>query len=119
MEHFDIVVVGAGLSGIGAGYHLQTNCPNKAYAILEGRDIGTVIFQDADVKFFLTASVEERAKRRLIELGVDPGELEAIGARTKGEVQYAIDRARAAPPPDPATVLDNVYGTPALSAIPG
>ena len=38
MEHFDIVVVGAGLSGIGAGYHLQTNCPNKTYAILEGRD---------------------------------------------------------------------------------
>ena len=38
MEHFDVVVVGAGLSGIGAGYHLQTNCPNKTYAILEGRD---------------------------------------------------------------------------------
>jgi len=39
-------------------------------AILEGRDIGTVIFPDADVKFFLTASVEERAKRRLAELEV-------------------------------------------------
>ncbi|HTL12370.1 MAG TPA: (d)CMP kinase [Bdellovibrionota bacterium] len=37
-------------------------------SILEGRDIGTVIFPDADVKFFLTASVEERAKRRLSEL---------------------------------------------------
>jgi cytidylate kinase len=37
-------------------------------SILEGRDIGTVIFPDADVKFFLTASVEERAKRRLLEL---------------------------------------------------
>ncbi|MGK5087182.1 (d)CMP kinase [Bdellovibrionota bacterium FG-2] len=36
--------------------------------ILEGRDIGTVVFPDADVKFFLTASVEERAKRRLQEL---------------------------------------------------
>jgi monooxygenase len=37
-EHFDVIVVGAGLSGIGAGYHLQTACPNKTYAILEGRD---------------------------------------------------------------------------------
>jgi cation diffusion facilitator CzcD-associated flavoprotein CzcO len=39
MEHFDVLVVGAGLSGIGAGYHLQANCPGKAYVILEGRDV--------------------------------------------------------------------------------
>ncbi len=38
MEHFDVIVVGAGISGIGAGYHLQKNCPNKSYMILEGRD---------------------------------------------------------------------------------
>ena len=37
-EHFDVLVVGAGLSGIGAGYHLQTACPGKSYAILESRD---------------------------------------------------------------------------------
>jgi cation diffusion facilitator CzcD-associated flavoprotein CzcO len=37
-EHFDVVIVGAGLSGIGAGYHLQANSPNRTYAILEGRD---------------------------------------------------------------------------------
>jgi len=35
---FDVVVVGAGLSGIGAGYHLQNSCPNKSFTILEGRD---------------------------------------------------------------------------------
>ena len=38
IEHFDVVVVGAGISGIGAGYHLQQNCPDRSYAILEGRD---------------------------------------------------------------------------------
>src|SRR6202163_356647 len=38
IEHFDILIVGAGLSGIGAGFHLQRNCPGKSYAILEGRD---------------------------------------------------------------------------------
>jgi monooxygenase len=35
---FDVLIVGAGLSGIGAAYHLQTKCPGKTYAILEGRD---------------------------------------------------------------------------------
>jgi len=38
VEHFDVVVVGAGISGIGAGYHLQTMCPGRSYVILEGRD---------------------------------------------------------------------------------
>ena len=37
-EHVDVVVVGAGLSGIGAGYHLQTISPDRSYVILEGRD---------------------------------------------------------------------------------
>jgi len=37
-EHFDVLVIGAGLSGIGAAYHLQTLCPTRTYAILEGRD---------------------------------------------------------------------------------
>jgi monooxygenase len=36
-SHFDVLVVGAGISGIGAGYFLQTRCPTKSYAILEGR----------------------------------------------------------------------------------
>lgn len=34
---YDVIVVGAGLSGIGAGYHLQNDCPEKSYVILEGR----------------------------------------------------------------------------------
>jgi monooxygenase len=38
VEHIDVLIVGAGLSGIGAGYHLQVNCPQKTYAILEARD---------------------------------------------------------------------------------
>lgn len=29
-EHFDVLIVGAGLSGIGAGYHLQSKCPDKS-----------------------------------------------------------------------------------------
>jgi monooxygenase len=37
-EHFDVIVVGAGLSGIGAAHHLSTRCPGKTFVILEGRD---------------------------------------------------------------------------------
>ena len=37
-EHVDVLIVGAGLSGIGAACHLQRRCPGKSYAILEARD---------------------------------------------------------------------------------
>ncbi|WP_216910476.1 flavin-containing monooxygenase [Nocardia noduli] len=37
-DHLDVVIVGAGLSGIGAAYRLQTECPGKSYAVLEARD---------------------------------------------------------------------------------
>ena len=38
LEHVDVLIVGAGLSGIGAGYHLQADCPDKSFALLEARD---------------------------------------------------------------------------------
>lgn len=37
-EHVDVLIVGAGLSGIAAAYYIQTRCPQKSYAILEARD---------------------------------------------------------------------------------
>jgi monooxygenase len=37
-EHFDVILIGAGLSGIGTGCHLQKKCPGKSYLILEARD---------------------------------------------------------------------------------
>ena len=57
--------------------------------VVEGRDIGTVVFPDADLKIYLTASIAERARRRVAELGargirVDPATIEAdIGERDR------------------------------------
>lgn len=38
IPYYDVVIVGAGISGIGAAYHIQEKCPNKSYTVLEGRD---------------------------------------------------------------------------------
>ncbi|MGD1935476.1 MAG: flavin-containing monooxygenase [Candidatus Phaeomarinobacter sp.] len=37
-EHIDVLIIGAGISGVGAGYHLKANCPGKSFTILEGRE---------------------------------------------------------------------------------
>ncbi len=61
---------------------LQRRLGRSADSILDGRDIGTVVFPDADVKLFLTASVEVRAERRHLELltrGVE-SDLESVKA---------------------------------------
>ncbi len=47
---------------------LQRNMGNKKSLVMDGRDIGTNVFSNADLKFFMTASNEERAKRRYEEL---------------------------------------------------
>ena len=49
-------------------YDIQRNFYSKKGLVADGRDMGTVVFKDAKVKFFLTASIEERAKRRYLEL---------------------------------------------------
>ncbi len=55
-------------------FDLQKNLAKSNNCIMDGRDIGTVVLPDADVKIFLTASPEARAKRRHLELtekGID------------------------------------------------
>ena len=49
---------------------LQRNIAEKQGVIMDGRDIGTVVLPNADYKFFLTASADERARRRFLELQI-------------------------------------------------
>ena len=79
-------------------------CPpdGKVGAVLDGRDIGTVVCPEAQLKLFVTASMEVRAKRRLKELH-DRG-LEAIYARVFEDMKErdARDSERAVSPLEPA-----------------
>ena len=61
----------------------------------------------------------ERLKRDLVGRGVDQEELDLIADRAKSAVLQAVERALAAPRPDPSTVLEFVYRAPMLAAIPG
>jgi len=53
----------------------------------------------------------DRLRRHLVKQGVSDNELEAVAARVKTELDAVVDRARRAPRPDPATVLEDVYST--------
>ncbi len=59
---------------------LQRAAGRDGGVVLEGRDIGTVVFPDAQAKFFLTASVDERARRRHAQLAAQgtPADLDAV-----------------------------------------
>jgi len=77
--------------------HIQREIGKKEKnAVLEGRDTGTVVFPDADIKFFLTASPEERARRRYIqlkEMGIDESYekiLKSVLDRDKVDTQRKI-----------------------------
>jgi cytidylate kinase len=71
--------------------------------VTEGRDQGTVVFPDAQVKFYLTASAAERARRRKAELDAkgSPADLEeiqrALEARDRGDENRAVGPLKAAP----------------------
>ena len=71
--------------------------------VMAGRDIGTVVLPDADLKIFLEASTEERARRRAEERGIDPDGpeaaaiLEALRRRDELDSTRAVAPLRAAP----------------------
>lgn len=92
----------------------QRNLAKKGGIIMDGRDIGTVVLPDADFKFFLTASIEERTKRRyqeLLSLGIDADEqqvMENLVARDKIDSEREIAPLKQA---DDAITIDNTLLT--------
>lgn len=78
--------------------------------VAEGRDVGSVIFPDAEVKLFLTADVRERARRRAAELRARGLEADEEQVQRDIESRDARDLARASAPlacPDGALIVDS------------
>lgn len=81
----------------------------RSGAVLDGRDIGTVIFPEAPVKLFVTASPAERARRRWLELQARGAEADLADVTRDMRERDARDEARAAAPlrpADDAIILD-------------
>jgi cytidylate kinase len=89
---------------------IQRDLGREGGVVLEGRDIGTVVFPDAEVKVFLTASAEERARRRVQDLRdrgttADYDEILAkIRSRDEADSTRAIAPLR---PAEDAVILDS------------
>ena len=88
---------------------VQRDAAKNCWIVMEGRDIGTVIFPDAQCKFFVTATPEERARRRMAQSGeiAAGADFEAILAEIKERDERDSTRAIAPlKPADDAVVVD-------------
>lgn len=83
-------------------WELQRKLGEQGGVVAEGRDMGTVVFPDADYKFFLTASLEERARRRYQELLQRGEKVELEQIKKEVEKRDAQDSQRDLAPLKPA-----------------
>lgn len=81
---------------------IQRRAAERGWIVMEGRDIGTVVFPDAAAKFFITATVEERARRRLAQLGNRAGQLTLDAVKAEIEERDLRDSTRRIAPLKPA-----------------
>lgn len=91
--------------------HQRENGANKGI-VMDGRDIGTVVFPDAELKIFMTASPEIRAHRRYLELKEKGQEVDFESILQNVEGRDEIDSNREVSPlkrADDALILDNSY----------
>ena len=114
-KHFDVLIVGAGISGIDAAYHLQKECPGKSFVLLETQETfgGTWnthkypgIRSDSDL--FTFGYGWKPWEGPLIATADEIGESHT---RAREEAEGARDEALKSPFPDPESVADDVYAT--------
>ena len=105
----DVVSRVAKIAGVRLAMVAQQRAAARGGVVMAGRDIGTVVFPDADHKFFLTASVEERVRRRAAQLAArgedaDPEAMATeVTARDRMDSQRTVAPLRAA---EDAVVID-------------
>ena len=94
---------------------LQRRLAAAGGTVVEGRDVGTVVFPDAEAKFFLTASESERARRRTAELRAAGREADESAVRADINARDTRDTNRAVAPlrrADDALEVDSSQMTP-------
>lgn len=93
----------------------QRNMGSEKGIVMDGRDIGTVVFPDAELKLFLTADIEVRVERRWLELQLKGLDISRDKVRTNLLLRDHIDSTRQDSPlkqAEDATILDTSYLTP-------
>jgi cytidylate kinase len=94
---------------------LQRSAGSEGNLVADGRDMGTVVFPDAEVKIFLVADIHERARRRLLERGVArPSAKEMQEEAAAIALRDERDSSRSASPlrrPEGAVVVDTTHLT--------
>ncbi len=91
---------------------IQRKVISRGNIVADGRDVGTVVYPEADFKFFLTASSSERARRRLIEMGLPLEDFYKV----KEEIEQRDKRDKLRPiapliPALSAYIVDSTYRT--------
>lgn len=95
-------------------FNLQQNIAKNNNCLMDGRDIGTVVLPNANVKIFLTASAEERANRRykeLIEKGSEINYDEVLKDMKKRDYQDSHRKIAPLKPAEDAIILDTTKKT--------
>jgi cytidylate kinase len=92
----------AKVAGVRLALVAQQRGLGREGVVMAGRDIGTVVFPDADFKFFLTASLEERVRRRSVQLAQRGEAVDAEAMALEVEARDRLDSERSVSPLRPA-----------------
>lgn len=88
----------AKIAGVRLALVAQQRALGRGGVVMAGRDIGTVVFPDADFKFFLVASLEERVRRRAAQMAERGQRVDADAMRQEVEARDRLDTQRSVAP---------------------
>jgi cytidylate kinase len=101
-DHMDALPRVSAIAGVREALVAQQRRLGHGGVVMAGRDIGTVVFPDADYKFFLTASLEEKVRRRAMQYEKRGEAVDEEAMRKEVEARDRVDTERAVAPLRPA-----------------
>jgi cytidylate kinase len=101
-DHMDALPRVSAIAGVREALVAQQRRLGHSGVVMAGRDIGTVVFPDADYKFFLTASLEEKVRRRAMQYEKRGEAVDEEAMRKEVEARDRVDTERAVAPLRPA-----------------